>query len=96
MTADIERFVFLWIAFNAAYGNEAALRDFVERQEEDRESESERFRTFLRNVVREDRAGVLEKILWDEFPGSIRVLLSNCYVFRPFWMSVWASDRDGD
>ena len=38
-TEDVERFVFLWIAFNAAYGNEAALRDFVERGDE-RDSES--------------------------------------------------------
>ncbi len=32
-TEDIERFMFLWVAFNAAYGNEAALRDFVNGEE---------------------------------------------------------------
>ena len=32
-TEDIERFVFLWIAFNAAYGDESALREFVEGRE---------------------------------------------------------------
>ena len=74
-TADIERFVFLWIAFNAAYGNEAALRDFVERQEEDRESESERFRTFLRNILREDR-----QAFWRRFFGtSFRARSASCY-----------------
>ncbi len=30
---DIECSMFLWIAFNAAYGNETALRDFVEEQD---------------------------------------------------------------
>lgn len=96
-TEDIERFMFLWIAFNAAYGNEAALRDFVEREDAgDRETEPERFRTFLRNVVSKDRAGTLEEIVWDKFSGPIRVLLSNCYVFRPFWMGVWASDQGSD
>ena len=43
-----------------------------------------------------NRAGILERIVWDEFPGPIRVLLSNRYVYRPFWMVVWGSDRGGD
>ena len=94
-TEDMERFVFLWIAFNAAYGDESALRDFVEREEE-RDSEPGRFGTFLANVVERDRASILERIVWDEFPGPIRVLLSNRYVYRPFWLAVWGSDRGGD
>ena len=94
-TEDIERFMFLWIAFNSAYGNEAALRDFVEG-EEGRESEARRFGAFLENIVEKDGPGVLERIVWEEFSGPIRVLLSNRYVFRPFWKSVWGLDRDGD
>ncbi len=94
-TEDVERFVFLWIAFNAAYGDESALRWFVEG-EEARETEADRFRTFLRNIVEQDEAGVLERIVWDKFPGPIRVLLSNRYVYRPFWKAVWASDPSGD
>ena len=81
-TENIERFMFLWIAFNAAYGNEAALREFVEG-EEGRESESHRFRAFLGNIVKKDGSGVLERIVWDEFSGPIRILLLNRYVFRP-------------
>ncbi len=96
-TEDMDRFVFLWIAFNAAYGNEAALRDFVERDVEDeRGSESYRFRTFLRNIVEKDADGNLERIVWEEFSGPIRILLGNPYVFRPFWRSVWNPERDGD
>ncbi len=94
-TEDIERFVFLWIAFNAAYGDESALREFVEGGEA-RETEPDRFRTFLRHIVEQDEAGVLERIVWDEFPGPIRVLLSNRYVYRPFWLAAWGSDRGGD
>ena len=94
-TEDIERFVFLWIAFNAAYGDESALREFVEGGEA-RETEPDRFRTFLGNIVEQDEAGVLERIVWDEFPGPVRVLLSNRYVYRPFWLAVWGSDRGGD
>lgn len=94
-TEDIERFVFLWIAFNAAYGDESALREFVER-EDGRDSEPSRFRTFLENVVERDGAGVLERIVWEEYPGPIRILLSNHYVYRPFWLAVWGSDRGDD
>ena len=94
-TEDIERFVFLWIAFNAAYGNEAALQDFVER-EDDRNSESHLFRAFLRNIIEKDGDGVLERIIWDEFSEPIRVLLANPYVFHPFWKAVWGSEWDAD
>lgn len=94
-TEDIERFAFLWIAFNAAYGDEAALRDFAERGDR-RDSESDRFLTFLRNIVENDANRILERIVWDEFSGPIRVLLMNAYVFRPFWRAVWGLERDGD
>ena len=87
-TEDIERFMFLWVAFNAAYGNEAVLRDFVDG-EDGRKSESRRFRSFLEHIVRQDEGGVLERIVWEEFSDPIRVLLSNPYVFQPFWKSVW-------
>ena len=91
-TEDVERFMFLWIAFNAAYGDESALREFVEGGEA-RETEAHRFRAFLGNIVDQDEAGVLEGIVWNKFPGPIRVLLSNRYVYRPFWMAVWGADR---
>ncbi len=94
-TEDIERFVFLWIAFNAAYGDESALRMFVEGGEV-RGTEADRFTTFLKNIVEQDKAGVLETIVWDKFSGPIRVLLSNQYVYHGFWMAVWGSDRSGD
>ena len=94
-TENIERFAFLWIAFNASYGNEAALRDFVEGVD-DRVGESVRFRSFLRNIVKNDSEGVLEEIVWDQFSGPIRVLLTNPYVFFPFWRSVWGSERGSD
>ena len=92
-TKDIERFMFLWIAFNAAYGNEAALRDFVEGKG-GKKSESHRFKAFLGSVVEQDRSDVLGKIMWDEFSGSIRELLNNHYVFQPFWKAIWGSARD--
>ena len=92
-TEDVERFVFLWISFNAAYGDEATLQDFVERSDE-LGGESNRFLSFLRNLVKNDSECILEKIVWSQYSGPIRVLLENPYVFRPFWRSVWASERE--
>lgn len=91
-TEEIDRFVFLWIAFNAAYGDEVALQDFVERPEA-RQSEAHRFNRFLLAVVRNDKDRAIYNIVWQEYSGPIRVLLDNRYVFRPFWSSVWGLDK---
>jgi hypothetical protein len=71
-------FIFLWIAFNAAYATEI--------DEKYRESEQQTFRAFLQKLVDLD-AGKdrFESLTWQEFPKSIRVLLDNRYVFADFW-----------
>jgi hypothetical protein len=71
------RFIFLWIAFNAAYANEIVGSE--------RDSEKKAFALFLGKLVELDSVDVLYQLIWSEFPGSIRVLLSNRYVFEPFW-----------
>jgi hypothetical protein len=72
-------FVFLWIAFNAAYATEI--------DEQHRESEQQTFRAFLQKLVDLD-AGKrrFEALVWQEFPKSIRVLLDNRFVFADFWL----------
>jgi hypothetical protein len=78
MEADADgRFIFLWIAFNAAYATEI--------DERYRLSEQETFRAFLQKLADLDRKGHLEELLWKEFPGSIRLLLDNQFVFQDFW-----------
>lgn len=94
-TKDIERFMFLWVAFNAAYGDEGALRDFVD-DSDGKKSESHRFMVFLRSIVAEDESDSLQRIVWKEFSGPIRVLLDNHYVFQPFWKSVWELNPNDD
>ncbi len=71
------RFVFLWIAFNAAYATDI--------DEHYRLSEQETFRAFLRKLCDLDHERQIEKLVWSEFSGSIRVLLDNPYVFQSFW-----------
>lgn len=68
----------MWIAFNAAYAT-----DIDERY---REVEQTTFRAFLEKLLELDGPPKrLEALVWNEFTGSIRVLLDNPYVFQDFW-----------
>jgi len=72
------QFVFLWIAFNAAYASEI--------DERYRLSEQQTFRSFIGKLVDLHAArGRIEALVWQEFPKSIRVLLDNRFVFQEFW-----------
>ena len=74
------RFIYLWIAFNAAYAT-----DIEERH---RESEQQTFRGFVEKLARLDSEKKrFDALVWQEFPGSIRVLLDNEYVYADFWRS---------
>ncbi len=80
-TSDDEKFIFLWIAFNAAYGADltATETDY---------GESKKFKDFLKAIVELDKKQAIQTILWKTFSGPIRILLKNPYVFEPFWESV--------
>ena len=78
-----EKFIFLWIAFNAAYGAATMLPEL-----DDRPRERQRFKDFLEEIVKRDNEEKLEEILWRTFDGPIRVLLGNQYIFAPFWAAV--------
>ncbi|SER47762.1 hypothetical protein SAMN04490244_101190 [Tranquillimonas rosea] len=67
-------FLFLWIAFNAAYGGERS--DLGARND---------FDVFFRRLERLDAQGRLYGIVWSRFLGPIRLFLENRYVFAPFW-----------
>lgn len=71
------RFIFLWIAFNAAYA--------FEIDESERLSEQVTFRCFLEKLCGLDRDKRIAALVWKEFSGSIRLLLDNPYVFQTFW-----------
>lgn len=78
------QFVFLWVAFNAAYATE------IDERHHPRESEQQTFRAFLQKLHELD-AGQrrFDALVWTEFPKSIRVLLDNRFVFADFWQ--WQS-----
>ena len=76
-TDDDARFLFLWIAFNAAYANEILDRKaFTERR---------LFLQFLNRLVESDKEELISEIVWNQFSSSIRVLIDNKFVFQPFW-----------
>lgn len=71
------RFIFLWVAFNAAYANEIPDRqNFPERK---------LFQGFLGRLIDSDSEKLLYELVWDQFSGAIRLLIDNKYVFQPFW-----------
>jgi hypothetical protein len=71
------RFIFLWIAFNAAYATEIDDREGL--------SEQRTFNAFLEKLQSLDSTQRLNKLVWDAYPSAIRVLLDNPYVFSCFW-----------
>ncbi|MDT8439361.1 MAG: HEPN domain-containing protein [Wenzhouxiangellaceae bacterium] len=73
---DDGRFVFLWIAFNSAYAAETGSTRPVEAQ---------RFSDFLGRLVGLDEHRRLPELIWRRYSSAIRLLLSNQYVFQPYW-----------
>lgn len=76
------RFVFQWIALNAAYAREFGRA----------ESERERANGFLEQLVELDSSRRLHDTLFRQFSGPIRTLLDNRFVFEPFWTALREHD----
>lgn len=77
-TDDLDaKFIFLWVAFNAAYANDV----------DDRQAFSERklFTQFLQRLIDQDHDKQLYKIIWQDYPSAIRVFIDNKFVYQPFW-----------
>lgn len=73
---DDIRFILLWVGFNSAYASDVSA-----------ELNSERgvFRSFFETLVHLDVAHRIYNAVWQRFSHEIRLLLSNKYVFQPFW-----------
>jgi hypothetical protein len=68
------RYLFYWIAFNAAYADERDVR-----------GEREAFAWFFGQLRDLDAENRLYDMVWTRFPGPIRLFLENRFVFSPFW-----------
>ena len=76
------RFLFLWIALNAAYAREFGFE----------QSERDQARQFIDRLVHHDGEGRLQQMLFEQFSGPIRTLLDNRFVFEPFWRALREHD----
>jgi hypothetical protein len=79
---DDARFLFLWIAFNAAYAHELGVE----------EAERNVLRAFLRKLVAVDTDKALHKAVFEQYTGPVRLLIDNKYVFEPFWRALREHD----
>lgn len=70
-------FIFLWIAFNAAYAREIG--------EAVVSGERAAFGAFFRRLSDLDTAHRVYDAIWQRFSQSIRMLLDNRYIFDAFW-----------
>ncbi|MBC6406734.1 MAG: hypothetical protein GDA40_00850 [Rhodobacteraceae bacterium] len=75
---DEGQFIFLWIAFNAAYAkqHEPTIHS---------ESERTRFLRYFNKLVALDAEHDIHNVLWDTFSGPMHQLMRNRYVYSPFW-----------
>jgi hypothetical protein len=71
------QFVFLWIAFNAAYAQHI--------DDSYRTSEREAFRAFVQRLIDVDATCIIRRIVYNQFQNSIRLLIGNQYIFQGFW-----------
>jgi len=76
------QFIFLWVAFNAAYA-----REFGEGQ-----TERNRLQAFLDLLVSLDGEAKLHALCFSQFSGAIRSLIDNRFVFEPFWKALREHD----
>lgn len=75
---DDARFIFLWIAFNAAYADEREFQAVAP-------GERAAFVDYFCRLVVRDEGRRIYKALWQRFSGPVRMLMENRYVFNPFW-----------
>ena len=79
------RYIFLWIAFNAAYASEFGFE----------QKERAQVRQFIDRLLRLDGEQRLHDALFHQFSGPIRTLIDNRFVFEPFWRAMRNHESDG-
>ena len=79
------RFLFLWIALNAAYASEFGFEH----------TERDQARTFVGRLLALDIEKRLHAVLFQQFTGPIRTLIENKFVFDPFWKALREHDSSG-
>ncbi|MDA0696744.1 MAG: HEPN domain-containing protein [Proteobacteria bacterium] len=71
------QFIFLWIAFNAAYAKDLAAGI--------RSIDKGLFVQFIYRICHLDQQHNIYDSVWNTFSGSIRIILNNKFTFQQFW-----------
>jgi hypothetical protein len=79
------KFIFLWIAFNAAYAWEFGFEG-AERDQQNR---------FFSALLGADSEARLHAALFSQFSGPVRTMIDNKFVFEPFWRALRDHDSSG-
>lgn len=79
------RYIFLWIAFNAAYASEFGFE----------RTERHHVKQFIDKLLELDAENKLHHALFSQFSGPIRTLVENKHVFEPFWRALREHDGSG-
>ena len=79
---DDARFLFLWVAFNAAYAGEFT----------DEGRELAKARVFIQRLLALDTDQRLHGLLFERVSGPVRTLMDNRYVYAPFWRALAEHD----
>lgn len=79
---DDARFLFLWVAFNAAYAG----------QFNDEGKELAKARLFIDRLLELDREKRIHALLFERFSGPVRTLMDNRFVYAPFWRAMAGHD----
>ena len=68
-------FIFCWIAFNAAYGDERVEQEWVLRED------------YFRRILPLEGGGAINRALWQRFRDPIKGFVGNKFVHWRFWDS---------
>lgn len=71
------QFIFLWIAFNAAYAEDLG--------QVTPDASRNLFRAYFEKLIPLDQDRRIYNALWTRFSGPIRLLLDNNFVYHRFW-----------
>ena len=75
------KYIFLWIAFNAAYAVERNVGTDLQRR-----------KSYLNALVPLDKSNRIHSLLAEELRAPVQDIMENVYLYRGFWDSL--TDRD--
>ena len=96
--SDEEKFLFSWIAFNSAYGDEPSDTYGNYGIEPFRSNEMNRITEFLEKIIKHDELERTRDALLDlqtSNSETLEELLRNQYIFKPFWQAEDDRWREG-